>query len=78
VPLRWRHPRHNGPVFALLRADLRFRSREIILDCFQKGRMSQWARAHFFVGRENSVSAGLPVEDSLKCGRMVVGLDTGS
>jgi hypothetical protein len=42
-------------------AALRFRSGEIILDCFQKGRMSQWARAHFFVGRENGVSAGVTV-----------------
>jgi len=40
-------------------AALRFRSGEIILDCFQKGRMSQWARAHFFVGRENSVCVGV-------------------
>ncbi len=42
-------------------AALRFRSGEIILECFQKGRMSQWARAHFFVGRENSVCAGVTV-----------------
>jgi hypothetical protein len=42
-------------------AALRFRSGEIILDCFQKGRMSQWARAHFFVGRENGVCVGVTV-----------------
>ena len=42
---------------------MRFRGREIILDCFQKGRMSQWARAHFFVGREIGARAGLPVGD---------------
>ena len=54
------------------RAALRFRGREIILECFQKGRMSQWARAHFFVGRENGVSAGLPVEAGWTAGRGVL------
>jgi len=34
--------------------------------------MSQWARAHFFVGRENGVSAGLPA------GRVVMGRSAGS
>ena len=30
---------------------------EIILSCFQTGRMNQWARAHFFVGRDKWRSA---------------------
>jgi hypothetical protein len=50
-----------------MRAALRFRGREIILDCFQKGRISQWARAHFFVGRENGVRVGLPMEGGSRC-----------
>jgi len=37
---------------------LRFWSREIILGCFQTGRMSQWAQAHFFVGRDGWRDAG--------------------
>jgi hypothetical protein len=32
---------------------LRFWRFEIILWCFQTGRKSQWARAHFFVGGDN-------------------------
>src|ERR1700730_9678832 len=31
---------------------------EIILSCFQTGRMSQWAQAHFFVGRDGWRNAG--------------------
>ena len=31
---------------------MRFGPLEIILGCFQTGRMSQWAQAHFFVGRD--------------------------
>ena len=31
---------------------------EIILGCFQTGRMSQWAQAHFFVGRDGWRDAG--------------------
>src|SRR5260370_37240916 len=30
---------------------------EIILSCFQTGRMYEWARAHFFVGRDKWRSA---------------------
>src|SRR5208282_1975060 len=37
---------------------LRFWPREIILGCFQTGRMSQWAQAHFFVGRDGWRDAG--------------------
>jgi len=37
---------------------LRFWRLEIILGCFQTGRMSQWAQAHFFVGRDGWQDAG--------------------
>jgi hypothetical protein len=37
---------------------LRFWPLEIILGCFQTGRMSQWAQAHFFVGRDGWRNAG--------------------
>lgn len=39
------------------RAVLPFFAIEIILSCFQTGRMNQWARAHFFVGRDKWLSA---------------------
>ncbi len=43
---------------------------EIILSCFQTGRMNQWARAHFFVGRDKWRSAAasllkVPAYDAL-------------
>src|SRR5271155_5874695 len=41
-----------------LRLFLRFCPREIILGCFQTGRKSQWAQAHFFVGRDGWRDAG--------------------
>ena len=41
-----------------LRLFLRFWPREIILGCFQTGRTSQWAQAHFFVGRDGWRDAG--------------------
>src|SRR5271168_4726383 len=37
---------------------LRFWRLEIILGCFQTGRMNQWARAHFSVGRDGWRDAG--------------------
>jgi hypothetical protein len=41
--------RSPAPVLELF---LRFCRVEIILWCFQTGRTNEWARAHFFVGRD--------------------------
>src|SRR5579863_4113037 len=50
----WQESRVTGPG----RLFLRFWRLEIILGCFQTGRMNQWARAHFFVGRDGWWDAG--------------------
>jgi hypothetical protein len=44
---------------------LRFGVRESILSCFQNGRTTQWARAHFFVGRNSR--PGVEVSAKPKC-----------
>jgi hypothetical protein len=45
------------PVAGWFQVVLPFCGIEIILNCFQTGRMNQWARAHFFVGRDKWRSA---------------------
>ena len=44
---------------------LRFGVRKSILSCFQNGRTTQWARAHFFVGRNSR--PGVEVSAKPKC-----------
>src|ERR1700691_2206570 len=69
-------PRAGG-LAGLGRLFLRFAPLEIILGCFQTGRMSQWARAHFFVGRDGWRDAGasMPVVPAV---RARAGVGTGS
>jgi hypothetical protein len=47
----------TGSYFQVQRLALPFCVVEIILSCFQTGRMYEWARAHFFVGRDKWRSA---------------------
>jgi len=79
-----RSPRESGRARAG-RLFLRFWPLEIILGCFQTGRMSQWAQAHFFVGRDGWRDAGasMPVVPAVEeragvrvgsCSRAVLGL----